>query len=687
MGMLKEDKDINIEEDSLNRANFAKNLATNIQNYFNRNEINNCLTIGLMGEWGSGKTSLLNMTEHYLKDSDIKIIKFNPWLYSTYHQLVEQFFDELIKEFTNSKDNSLMNILKRYKFKVNELELLKKIAVSASLLYDSKAGTSLENILPYSSEEENLASLKEKIDEQFVNQKVVCIIDDLDRLSRDEIAEMFKLIKIMADFKNMVYLVAFDKDFVADALKIDYGGERYIEKIINVPLKVPSIDYSEIKEILIKNFKRISREYGENLDFGRLNRFLDFGTDQYGKKCGILYFFKNMRDIIRFINILEFNLELVKEEVNFVDFIVITVIQVFYSEVYDKIKVNEFLLINYHYNVFDNINKDIINNEQSKFEVIVKENENLNYILRNLFPKMEDIYRKNPYFEFINKDFADKNLLISHPNHFKTYFKLNCIIKDLSESEIDFIVNYINSKDNASVVMQFTRLYKENKLRPFFVNIKNRLDKIHKNKFFLNLLFTIDTQLWEDIFFTNRNEIETLCLEMIYQIGSKDRFNVLKEVYQNSNNIILLSDLLGDIKNRNFLPYTYDEPVLTDDELNELTEITKEKFNEIENNGFIIENKLKEILYIGLDLHLESKNDSIIDELISTSSGILKLLSSFLAPWEDSSFLFRNIQELNSFRCVDEIKMLIDDEESIKDEQIVKNFLDGYELFKSQNDE
>ena len=588
--MLKEDKDINIEEDSLNRANFAKNLATNIQNYFNRNEINNCLTIGLMGEWGSGKTSLLNMTEHYLKDSDIKIIKFNPWLYSTYHQLVEQFFDELIKEFTNSKDNSLMNILKRYKFKVNELELLKKIAVSASLLYDSKAGTSLENILPYSSEEENLASLKEKIDEQFVNQKVVCIIDDLDRLSRDEIAEMFKLIKIMADFKNMVYLVAFDKDFVADALKIDYGGERYIEKIINVPLKVPSIDYSEIKEILIKNFKRISREYGENLDFGRLNRFLDFGTDQYGKKCGILYFFKNMRDIIRFINILEFNLELVKEEVNFVDFIVITAIQVFYSEVYDKIKVNEFLLINYHYNVFDNINKDIINNEQSKFEVIVKENENLNYILRNLFPKMEDIYRKNPYFEFINKDFADKNLLISHPNHFKTYFKLNCIIKDLSESEIDFIVNYINSKDNASVVMQFTRLYKENKLRPFFVNIKNRLDKIHKNKFFLNLLFTIDTQLWEDIFFTNRNEIETLCLEMIYQIGSKDRFNVLKEVYQNSNNIILLSDLLGDIKNRNFLPYTYDEPVLTDDELNELTEITKEKFNEIENNGFIIEN-------------------------------------------------------------------------------------------------
>lgn len=682
--MLKEDKDINIDEDSLNRANFAKNLAANIQNYFNRNDINNCLTIGLMGEWGSGKTSLLNMTEHYLKDSNIKIIKFNPWLYSTYNQLVEQFFDELIIEFTDSRDNSLMDYLKRYKFKINELELIKKVVGSVSLIYDSKVSSSVENILSYSSEEENLASLKKKIDEQFVNHKVVCIIDDLDRLSKDEIAETFKLLKIMADFKNMIYLVAFDKDVVANALD-DYGGERYIEKIINVPLNVPSIDYSELKDCLVKHFNRISREYKIKLDFTRLNQFLDFQHNQYGKRCGILYFFKNMRDIVRFINILEFNLELVNGEVNFVDFIVITSIQVFYSEVYDQIKKNEFLLINYHYTTIDEFTKEIFSIEKSEFEEIVNGNENLNYILQILFPKMENMYISHPSSKFENKDFADKNLLISHPNHFKAYFKLNSIIKDLSESEIDFIVNYINSENNASVVMEFTRLYKENKLRQFFENIKNRLDKIYKNKFFLNFLFTIDTQMWEDIFFTNRNEIETLCLEMIYPIGSKDRFNVLKEVYQNSNNIILLSNLLDDIKKRNYLPYNWDEPVLTDEQIIELTDITKEKFNGIENNSFIIENKLEEILFIGLKLHLEEKNDSIINELISTSSGILNLLSSFLAPNENSSFLFRNIQELNSFRSVDEIKKLIDDDESIKDEQIVKNFLEGYELFKSQN--
>lgn len=681
--MFKEDNDVKISGDTLNRRNFAESLALNIQNYFDRQDINNCLTIGLMGEWGSGKTSLLNMTEECLKDSRIKIIKFNPWLYSSYNQLVGQFFDELIMEFTESRDASLSDFLRQYKIKVNELELAKKLAVVGTSLIDSRLGSGVERILGSSSEEENLAYLKKKIDEQFSGRKVVCIIDDLDRLSKDEIAEMFKLIKIMADFKNMVYLVSFDKDIVSEALKYDYGGERYIEKIINVPLQVPSIDYSELRDFLVKHFKRISREYKKNLDIGRLNQFLDFQPDQYGKRCGILYFFTNMRDITRFINILEFNLELIIDEVNLVDFIVITAIQVFHSEIYDKIKFNEFLLINYHYTVIDEFQKDILEIEKSEFEELVNKNNNVNYILRVLFPKMGNIYRNHPSFKFNNEDFADKNLLIHHPNHFKAYFKLNSVIKELSEAETDFVVGYINSKNDSGVVMQFTRLYKENKLRLFFENIKNRLDKIHKNKFFLNFLFNIETLMWEDIFFNNRDEIEKLCLEMIYQIGKRDRFNVLKEIYQNSNNVILLFDVLDNIKMKNYLPYNYDELILEDEEITDLTEITKYKFNEIPTNSFIIENKLGEVLYIGTKLDLESKNESIIEDLISTSDGLLNLLNSFLPIKENSNFLLRDMEQLNEYKNIDEIKKLVDNDDSIKEEFIVKIFLEGYVKFNS----
>ena len=682
--MFKEDKDVKISGDTLNRKNFAKSLALNIQNYFGRQDVNNCLTIGLMGEWGSGKTSLLNMTEEYLKDSKIKIIKFNPWIYSSYNQLVGQFFDELIMEFTDSRDVSLTGFLRQYKIKVNELELAKKLAVVGTSLIDSRLGSGVERILGSSSEEENLAYLKKKINGQLAGRKVVCIIDDLDRLSRDEIAEMFKLIKIMADFKNMVYLVSFDKDVVSEALKEDYGGEKYIEKIINVPLHVPSIDYTELRDFLVEHFKRISKRYKKNLDIGRLNQFLDFQPFQHGKRCGILYFFTNMRDITRFINILEFNLELIIDEVNLVDFIVITAIQVFHSEIYDKIKLNEFLLINYHYTAFDELQRDILEIEKSEFEELVNKNENVNHILRVLFPKIGNIYKGNPSFKFKNEDFADKNLLIHHPNHFKAYFKLNSVIKELSESETDFVVDFINSRNDSGVVIQFTRLYKENKLTIFFENIKNRLDKIHKNKFFLNFLFNIETLMWEDIFFLNRDEIEELCLEMIYQIGKRDRFSVLKEIYQNSNNVILLFDILDTIKMKNYLPYNYDELILEDQEITDLTEITKGKFNEISTNSFVIENNLREVLYIGDKLDSESKNESIIDDLISTSVGLLNLLNSFLPIKENSSFLLRDIGELNKYKNIDEIKKLVDNDDSIKDEFIVKIFLEGYDKWNAQ---
>ena len=680
--MFKADTDIKkIKKDKLNRANFAKSLASNIENYFKKS-INNCLTIGLMGEWGSGKTTILNMTEQYLNNSKIKIIKFNPWLYSSYNQLVEQFFDELIMEFTDSRDKSLSGLLRQYKIKVNKLELVKKLSIAGTSIINPKLAGAVENILDSSSEEENLAYLKKKIDEQFYGRKVVCIIDDLDRLSRDEIAAMFKLIKIMADFKNMIYLISFDKDVVSKALKEDYGGEKYIEKIINVPLQVPSIDYNELRKFLVNHFKRISSEYNKNLDFSRLNQFLDFQPDQYGKKCGILYFFTNMRDITRFINILEFNLELIIDEINLVDFIVITAIQVFHSEIYDKIKLNEFLLINYHYTAIDELQRRILEIEKAEFEELVNNNDNVNHILRVLFPKMGNIYKNRPSFKFKNKEYADKNLLIQHPNHFKAYFKLNSIIKELSESETDFIVNFINSKDDYAVKMQFTRLYKENKLRLFFENIKNRLDKIHKNKFFLNFLFNIETLMWEDIFFLNKDEIEELCLEMIYHIGKQDRYIVLKEIYQNSNNVILLYDILDTIKVKKHLPYNYDEFILEDEEIKDLNEITKEQFNKLPNKRFI--NHLKEILYLSRKLNLESKNKSIIDYFTSTSDRLLTLLTAFLPQNENSKFLLMNMKELNEFKNVDEIKQLIDNYDSIKNKSIVKIFLEGYAELKSK---
>ena len=679
--MLKEDNDIkNIDDDVLNRANFAKSLALNIQNYFNRQDINNCLTIGLMGEWGSGKTSLLNMTEKYLKDYKIKIIKFNPWLYSSYNQLVGQFFDELILEFTDSRDVSLSGFLRQYKIKVNELELAKKLAVVGTSLIDSRLGSGVERILGSFSEEENLTYLKKKIDEQFSGRKVVCIIDDLDRLSKDEIAEMFKLIKIMADFKNMIYLVSFDKDVVSEALEKDYGGEKYIEKIINVPLYVPLITTQELTDLLLDEVKRLQEQYKLKIDYSRLKSFINFYPMTQDKKFGVIHFFKNLRDVKRFINILEFNIVLIKDEVNFADFFALTALQVFHLNIYNKIKYNEYLLTDHHYYDGVTISKDeIIESKKEDFEKFC-DDENITLILKKLFPMMNYIYDSNHYnFHFKN---FDEQLLICHPKHFKSYFKLDDVVKVLPEKEVNILVEMINSKESVDEIFNNLNDLGLNKITLFFEYMLNRLERIVKKRYFIKILFLVEERLGSEVYncrYTPRN-IQDLIVNLLYKIDKNCRFEILKENFELCDNFDLLCYLWRYINENNYNIYVADEEILSSDELDYLRQVLKDKLNITEIVPWD-SSKFIEIMTIYEILDLTEINDTIISNSLITAEDVLSFLNIFNHDDKKSNSSRVYVGEMKKYCNIEIIKNKVDDlPPEYNEEQVVKSFLMGYEL-------
>lgn len=89
------------DDDRLNRDDFAKTLANNIINY----EPEKTLTIGVMGSWGSGKSSLINLTENYLKEKNIIVIRFNPWFFSNQKNLYLQFFKLIISTLKTKEKN------------------------------------------------------------------------------------------------------------------------------------------------------------------------------------------------------------------------------------------------------------------------------------------------------------------------------------------------------------------------------------------------------------------------------------------------------------------------------------------------------------------------------------------------------------------------------------------------------
>lgn len=98
--------------DVLNRGNFAEKLAKSIIDYSEPYP----LTIGLTGSWGSGKTSIINLTLNYIKKTqphgNYIIVHFNPWFFSNQKNLFLQFFKQIINVLKN-KEKEKESIVKR----------------------------------------------------------------------------------------------------------------------------------------------------------------------------------------------------------------------------------------------------------------------------------------------------------------------------------------------------------------------------------------------------------------------------------------------------------------------------------------------------------------------------------------------------------------------------------------------
>lgn len=105
----------------------------------------------------------------------------------------------------------------------------------------------------------DLQDIKNKIIEKMTeeNLKIIVSIDDIDRLSEDEIIAVFQLVKALADFPKTIYLLAFDYDVVVKALgKVQHGdGKEYLEKVIQVPFEIPAPSMESIHDALFFKVK------------------------------------------------------------------------------------------------------------------------------------------------------------------------------------------------------------------------------------------------------------------------------------------------------------------------------------------------------------------------------------------------------------------------------------------------
>ena len=445
--MITSDKAITkTEQDFLGRKTFSRHLAKTIIGWNKKESI----IIGLFGPWGCGKTSILNLTEEDIKllSKEIEaekapiIIRFNPWSFSEKDLILEAFFNKITFSLGAIDDNYKKRLSPKFKKFVNILSVAQDVPKIGGIF--KVLNKTIDQISP----DKNLEQIKNEIESILndIGRRLIIVIDDIDRLSNLEIRQLFKIIKMNADFHETIY--------------------KFL--------------ISQLDDLI----------YSFNKENWSLNRWTNLINS------GFLTFFSSLRDVKRFLNSIEFTFQSVKNEVNSIDFIAIEVIRVFEPDVYHEIANNKFLFTSKSTSDFtiDSEKKEV----RRLFDTIFKKSQSDITLIRDicifLFPVLDSVYEK-PIHEVSSKSQWRKERKICSIDVFDIYFSLEIPTGFISKSELLYLRGLC---DNPQLLKtEILEFYSQNKLLSFLDQARDISDDLNLNqiKGFIQAIYEVSIEL------------------------------------------------------------------------------------------------------------------------------------------------------------------------------------------------
>ena len=546
-----------LDEDNLGRKEFAINLGNRIIDYDSANNEN--LVIGIAGEWGSGKSSLMNMVlnhieSEYIYSEKVKqndkpiIMRFNPWRFSNQDQLISQFFNEMNLLLGGTDYANIKNVARKIELYASFFEPV-GIALPPFGVIITSLKRYLGSLQEFADNRLNdFDSVREDLDKALKeqNHKIIIALDDIDRLNVEEINIIFQLIKILANFPNTIYLIGFDRAVVSAALdnnEKNLSGSDYLEKIIQVIFEIPYITENEMK-VLVKN--NLEREFGKFKNDDDIYHF-----DQLYDSL-LKYKFKNIRNLNRYINTLKLTFEPIKEDVFYVDFYVFTAVHVFFPELYQFIKKNkELFLFYYHYLDIRPTREEFktkMDHSIANLNVSGIPNDDIKIFLIELFPNLKRIYQnwdnrnESPQWRF------DKRICDSR--NFDTYFKFTVPTWELSKKQFNEIIFSKKSTmvDQVNKLPQTLQTKLISDLKFAINNEPKKFDLKTRENLILCLLEVGDTLRYESNLFSSPiYDIMELIRILIEPFNSSTTYDLLKIGIKDSKSLYTICKVSYDL--------------------------------------------------------------------------------------------------------------------------------------------
>jgi predicted KAP-like P-loop ATPase len=435
--------------DRLDRAQFAESLSRSILTLGG----DDSLAIGLCGPWGSGKTTVLNFVVSDLEAAGEQtpiLLKFNPWWFSGRQQLLEAFFAQFTAVLKapkrGEKAKKAAKLLETLSAGLRPLALLPLIGEAA------KAGRDAVDALAGAANayadavQLDVVAVRAQIDELLKDftQRVVVVMDDIDRLAAPEIAQLFLILKAVADFPRTVYLLAFDHTVVTQAIKEQLGveGKAYLEKIIQLQIDVPPTAQTALHHMFLEQLNEIIEK--DELSQEQVQDFWNMFHD------GIKHLLITPRAVKKLINMLRFAYPPLRGEVNVVDMVGVCCLSTFVPHLIPTMAMNAEQFVGTGTSSSAGFHDD--RKDRDKFhrtwldKVAASEKDPVEAIVRRLFPAVDHVFGGPGYSDGFSTMWRQQ-LRVCSEYHFEKYFRLAIPSGTISESDWKVIVSQFDNQD------------------------------------------------------------------------------------------------------------------------------------------------------------------------------------------------------------------------------------------------
>jgi len=631
------------DPDLLNRLGFANHLA----NILLLNCDDDCLTVSLEGEWGYGKTSVINLVKGALNEKEYLpiIIEYNPWLAGNPESLIQDFLMQFSSQL-NIKDKSDAALetsreMIAYSSLFSVAKLVPGAEPWASIIEKtlSRFGRATKNIAEL--KKLDLLGRKERVEIAIrkIKNPIVIIIDDIDRLTPSETFQILRLVKAVADFPGTSFLLAFDSNYLVSVL--DKNGivntSEYLNKIVQLRVPLPIISERGMRDLANAELENLSDKLLTER-FESDQERLSWIYHNYFK-----HLIRNPRELKRFFNHLRFVLEQVEGQVCFADLFALSLISTKSNVVYEHIKntpeayigkriSNDGLMTEKP----DSIVKSFSDERAKKLDDFSeKERKLINGLLGEIFP----LLATGGYSHYGVSD-ADSAGRVSAPQRLHVAFHYKTPAGYFSDQEIIDFINGDVDRDDFLI-----RVASEDADERFFEMMTNYAGMC-KDKSFDVLTCIYDAFLFSDkLILSLRGNFGFLSKDLYRKMNwltnkiiseSNNKYELIRGIIGREENAPLAADVLYKVRSQ-LKGDDYDKPWVSEEQLTGLEILYQEMAVKAISGKVYIKNYLESHIFFELKRSSKERTAEFMDSVLRGKDGMVRVAEIISESGSDSS--------------------------------------------------